>query len=282
MFIFIYFCVIFFTVIQSACTKLYNQKYDNSYVFNGIKSLVALCIFAVIMINRMSFHFPTMLYGMLYGLLLSVSMYSGYKALYLGPMSLTSLLVSFSVLIPIIYGILFCSEAMTVYKGAGIIFLILTIIFVNIGNMNISAAKDKKWMFFVLMTFLANGICSVLQKMHQTSFPGMYCSEFMFFAMILSACIFVLIMIMKTDYKTFKTLPGKKYAAVAGVANVAANYFTLSISGLENASVLYPAISAGTILLTLICGMSVFKERLKYNHFIALVFGIISIVLLKI
>ena len=70
-------------------------------------------------------------------------------------------------------------------------------------------------------------------------------------------------------------------SALSGLANGLANFLTLVLAGLENASVLFPIISAGTILAALICGRVVFKEKLKANHYAALVSGIIAVVLMK-
>ena len=59
------------------------------------------------------------------------------------------------------------------------------------------------------------------------------------------------------------------------------NFFTLVLAGMENASVLFPAISAGTILASLLCGKFIFKESLRLNHYLALGLGILAVVLLK-
>ena len=68
---------------------------------------------------------------------------------------------------------------------------------------------------------------------------------------------------------------------LSGLANGIANFLTLVLAGMENASVLFPIISAGTILASLLCGRLLFKEKLKTNHFVALAAGIVAVVLLK-
>ena len=68
---------------------------------------------------------------------------------------------------------------------------------------------------------------------------------------------------------------------ISGLANGLASFFTLMLAGMENASVVFPAISAGTILASLLCGRWIFKEKLKINHYLALIFGILAVVLLK-
>ncbi len=214
-------------------------------------------------------------------------MYCGYKALSLGPLSLTSLIVSFSVIFPLIYGIVFCGERITAVKCAGFVFLALAIVSVNIsGGVSDKTKKmnnrSLKWEIFVFATFACNGLCSVLQKMHQIKYPGRYCSEFMLFAMLVCSIIFLAVGLQATKPKAYKTIKGKRYAALSGIANAAANYSSIALAGYENASVMYPAISAGTILATVIFGTVIFKERLKYNQMLALLCGIVSVICLKI
>ena len=68
---------------------------------------------------------------------------------------------------------------------------------------------------------------------------------------------------------------------LSGVANGTANLLTLLLAGMENASVLFPVISAGTVLVSLLCGRLFFGERLRGNHYAALAAGIAAVVLMK-
>ena len=66
---------------------------------------------------------------------------------------------------------------------------------------------------------------------------------------------------------------------LSGLENVIANFLTLVLAGMENASVLFPIISAGTILASLNCGRLLFKEKLRINHYVALAAGIVAVIL---
>ena len=264
-----------------------NKMSDNAAVFNGIKTFSALVLFGVMSIWKFNYNADAIIYGGLYGICLCMSMYCGYKALSLGPLSLTSLIVAFSVVFPLLYGIVFCDEKLTVVRCMGFIFLALTIVAANVSG---GASDDTrkinnlsfKWKIFVFATFVCNGLCSVLQKMHQIKYPGLYCSEFMIFAMLVCGVIFLLTNLKITNLKLYKAIKGKRYAALSGIANAVANYSSIVLAGYENASIMYPAISAGTILATMIFGTIIFKERLKYNQMIAMLCGIISVICLKI
>ena len=101
----IYILIVLSSATQSASTKVFNRDCSYSSVFNAIKSYAALFIFALIAAFHFEFHFPTLVFGCLYGTCLSISMYAGYQALCYGPMALTSMLVSFSVVVPLIWGV---------------------------------------------------------------------------------------------------------------------------------------------------------------------------------
>ena len=284
MVIVVYVLIILASVTQSATTKLFNQKCTHSAVFNAIRSCTALILFALIAAFGFAFHLPTVLFGALYGVSLCVSMYTGYQALCRGPMALTSMLVSFSVIIPLIWGITVGNETLKSLQYPALILLFLAIILTNADK--IKAKRDTQtnyflWLLFVAITFICNGACSILQKQHQTLYPEAYSREFMLFAMLLCSVVFLISAFRRISPKELKGIKGKRYGVLSGLANGIANFLTLVLAGMENASVLFPIISAGTLLAALLCGKLLFKEKLRVNHYAALAAGIVAVVLLK-
>ena len=224
------------------------------------------------------------MYGAFYGLSLCISLYSGYKALCLGPMALTSMLVSFSIVIPLIWSVSVGNETVSALKAIALVFLFVSMITVNADKFKHGTktpANYPKWIAFVLLTFATNGVCSVLQKEYSNAYPSGKNGEFMVSAMLLCAVVYVIALIVKTPISEYKKVKGKWYAVLSGVTNSIANFLTLALAGLENATVLFPVISAGTILASLLCGRFVFKEKLRINHYVALLFGTAAVVLLK-
>jgi drug/metabolite transporter (DMT)-like permease len=127
----LYLLIVILTVSQSASTKLYNRQSTNSNVFNAIKALTAFAIFALMAIGGFTLHLPTVLFGACYGVCLCISMYAGYKALCLGPMALTSMLVSFSIIIPLIWGLTVGEESLGIVRVIALIILLCAIILTN-------------------------------------------------------------------------------------------------------------------------------------------------------
>lgn len=277
----LYFLVVAFTAVQSASTKLFGKSNGNSAVFNMIKTLSAFLLFLIIGLGGIEFHKETLIYGCVYGLLLSLSMHCGYMALSLGAMSLTSTIVSFSVLIPVTYGILFLNESLNTFKIFGIIFFVASIFLANANKPKGTVEKGFKWAMYVAATFVCNGFGSVVQKLHQVKFESLYCTEFTFFAMLVCCVIFWITGFKLHPIKKFVSLKEGTYAVISGITNALVAYLTIMLAGFENASTLFPAISAGTILCALLLGIVLFKEKLRFNHFAAIFFGIAAVVLLK-
>ena len=289
MVILVYVLAVFFTVSQSTVTKLYHRRGGSALVFNALKGAAALLMFAVMsLVQGFTFHLPTLFFGLAYGALLSVSMISGYKALCLGPMALTSMLVSFSVVIPLLWGLTVGEERLSPFRIVALCLLLCTILLTN-GDKLLALRRGEKgggrnyvlWLLLVGATFLANGISSILQKQHQVLYPEAYSGEFMLFAMAVCALAYVSLALLRVRPAVFRRTRGKWFAAYSGVANGLAGFFTLILAGMENATVLFPILSAGTLLGVLLAGRLVLRETLKINHYIALLLGAVCVVLLK-
>lgn len=262
---------------QSALGKQYARRGGESLPFNINKALIGTILFLVLgFMSGFSWHLETMLLGLFYGISLCVSMHAGFKALSIGPMALTSIIASFSLLIPFLFGIILWNETLTLLKFIGIILLLFAIFFINIKKENGFSAK---WLFCALITLLSNGICSVIQKIHQIQFPALYRTEFMFWALL---CVSIVLLVTHNAKRNKKTpLKFSLLGTSAGVANCLANYIVLYLSATENASVLFPIISVANIITVWTIGILFFKEKLRLLQTIGLIIGIISVVLLK-
>ena len=261
---------------QSALGKRCASKGGSSAVFNINKALSGLIIFSVFsIIFGLSFHAPSLLAGFLYGVFLCISMHTGFKALGMGPMALTSIIASFSLVIPLIFGISVWGEKLSVYGIIGMVMLSAAIVLLNFKK---ESGVSVKWSVYALLTLLANGICSIVQKYHQIYFPAQYRTEFMISA--LATVLLILTATHAADRNRTKFNFGAE-GIVAGAMNGAANYIVLYLSATEKAAVLFPIVSVANVIAVWIIGKYAFKERLKKNQLLGLVLGALSIVLLK-
>lgn len=261
---------------QSAFGKGYAAKGGKAAVFNINKALSGVIVFLIFgIVTGVSFHIPSLFFGLLYGVFLCISMCAGFEALKIGPMALTSIIASFSLVIPFVFGIIVLRENLSVYGIAGIMLLSLSIIILNFKK---ESGLSIKWSFYSILTMIANGICSLIQKYHQIYFPGEYRNEFMISALTSVLLILIVMLAIKHESK-FK--PSTK-GFLAGAMNSASNYIVLYLAATENASVLFPMVSVTNVIAVWFIGKITFKETLRPLQMIGLLFGIASIILLKI
>ena len=69
--------------------------------------------------------------------------------------------------------------------------------------------------------------------------------------------------------------------AICGIANGVVNYLVLLLSNRLPASVMFPVISAGGIILSAIVAITVYKEKLSKYQWIGMILGTISIISLN-
>jgi drug/metabolite transporter (DMT)-like permease len=198
-----------------------------------------------------------------------------------GPLSISSLMTSYSLIIPTLYGLVFLRDPISIGLIPGIILLLISLFLINVKNEKVNISL--KWVIYITLAFIGNGMCTVVQKMEQIRFEGKYKNEFMIVALI-TVAIFMTIMALIKERKSFKTnaklavLP----AAASGLLNGTVNLFVMILSGSMPASLMFPLISAGGIILTFFVSTFLYKERLSPMQIIGVCVGVVSVVLLNI
>lgn len=269
------------TSLQQVFKKAYNVRGNTCvYIFSAI-TVAAACLFFVATASYpMSFTWEMVPY--------SVGFATGYLfaavctmlAINEGSLSLTSLAISFSLLIPTVYGLVFYDEPLTVWFFIGLALLIGSLILINTNGGEIKITL--KWGIYIILAFVGNGACSTVQNVYARSFSG-GSSEFMIIAL---SIVFAFLL----GISIFKERPGivpsvKKYwylMVLCGVANGASNLFVIALSPNMPASIMFPLISAGGIVLTSLISIFIYRERLSVLQYIGMVLGIGAIVFLNI
>ncbi|MBQ9974664.1 MAG: EamA family transporter [Oscillospiraceae bacterium] len=270
-----YLCNIACSAGQSALGKQHARRGGGARSFNLNKALIGTLLFLACGLTAgFSPHPATALWGIGYGLSLCCSMHAGFKALSMGPMALTSIIASFSLVVPFFFGVCVWGETITALKALGLLLLLASILLINAKR---ERGLSLRWLLYALLTLLTNGICSVIQKAHQMQFPTLYRTEFMFWSML---CVLVILSLStaRTPRPRFRfSLSG----LVSGTMNGLANYIVLYLSAAENASTLFPIVSIANIAAAWLAGLVFFHERLRWPQLLGLLIGMLSVLLLK-
>lgn len=262
---------------QSALTKSGAAKCGENAImrFNALKTGVFSLVFLLLFAGNMQAHLPTALLASLYGISLFLSTHFGSRALVLGPMSLTSFIASYSVVIPFFFGILFFGESANYVKLLGILLLLASMLLLKkrSGGTNFG----KGWGICIAITFLCNGISSVLQKVHQTLYPESYVREFTLCAFVTAFVLFSAISVLRHE----KGSCSPKAASCSGLLLGASNFLTLSLAGKLDAGVLYPMITVSTMLFNVLLSRIAFKDKLSVLQLFGITLGVISVLMIK-
>lgn len=271
--------------LQDLMRKYTTSKYHNPpgapTAFNFLMTAGALAFFLVCsLVNGFSFHLPTLAFSLCFGVMFALAAQFNYQAIRLGSLSITSLVVAYSLIIPTFSGILFLKESFRFTSGIGILLLLVSLFLINGGLGKEDKPVNKKWFLALFLAFCGNGVCSTLPKIHQAMYPGKYRIEFMTMGMVLVAAVFFFFFLREKEAPKL-IRPFALPALGAGLANGCVNLLVLVLASQLPAALMYPMISAGGIVITFLLSRFVFHEKLSGIQLTGFGIGILSIIALN-
>ena len=213
--------------------------------------------------------------AVIFATVIMLYIFIGFRIMEKGSMSLYTLfLMSGGMTVPYIFGVLFLNEELTLLRTLGLVAIIAAIAISNSG----AEKPDKKQLMLCLAVFVLNGISSVTSKVHQISpaseivtSPDLAFIVMMFKAVI---CSIVLLVCRKSLFrkKTAK-LPIKSVIWTMLFAALADGLtYMLQLIGATTlpATVLYPFVTGGSVILISLAGVLVFKEKLSARQVVGI------------
>lgn len=296
----IIFAVIFFTA-QFAFTKIYESSIKQTklttYVMLIITGLVGAILYLIIGGFKIQFSLVSVFWAVLFAFIMIPYYVIGIKVLSLGSVAIYSMFMMLGgMAVPFLYGIIFLKETVTIGKILGS-FLLSFFIFLQAMKGSTKApdketdkAPDKKQkvLFFslCLLIFFINGMTGVIAKAHQItdgsvdeiSFTVISC----LFIVILSIILMLpeLFTLKKSEAlscikETTKVKPLLSMILI-GVATYTGNFLHLLAAATVPASVQFPLVSGGVIVLSALVSTLLFKEKLSKVELISIAGAFVS------
>ena len=267
---------------QDIFKKKFNQKSDiGVFFFGGMISLFAMMFF--IAVNRdWSYSLSQLGYSFSFAVAYATATLFVVLAIKYGSLAKTTLIVSCSLLLPSFYGIIFLREPVGVKLIIGTLLLIVALVMINYEKS--SAPTTFKWSIFAILAFIGNGMCSVVQKLEQNTYGSDGQNVFMIVAL---AMVTVILFIMSFASKEERGQQirivklGWIWAALCGICNGLCNYLVMYLNPRLPASVMFPVISAGSVVLVFLYATLVQHEKFNIRQKIGYAIGVVSIVLLN-
>lgn len=268
---------------QNLIRKSYSRRVDGgALIFSAVSSASACLFFLCSAGFKLNFVPGLIPYIVLFALGYGSAVVFSYLAIKSGPLCITSLISAYSLVIPTLYGLLVFKEQVGAWFYGGVALLALSLLFINLKKGSGGAKITAVWALFVTLSFAGNGLCSTAQTAQQKAFIGQYKSELMVAALaIVSLTLFILAVTVERRVVARSLKGGCLHMVGCGLINGASNMLVMVLVGMMNASLMFPLLSAGNILLTTAVSVIVYREKLSKAQAVGMGFGIASVVLLN-
>ena len=269
-------------LIQGKFAKDKSRTPVDAIFFNGLIFLTGALLLWLLLDVRVTA--VAVIAGLLIGLInLSYQLFY-VSAFSCGPVSLTSLISSVSMVVPIVLSAILYKEALTVNRILGIAVTVAALYFSTA-----RAGRDKiqpKWYLFTALAFLANCGSTMTLKVYLKEFAVGDSSSFVAIHFTASALLSLLLYCIlrcrgkRCTYPIGRSvlLTGVSIGVILGIFNLIYAYAMLVL----DATLLLPLYNGGTTLLVTLGSALLMKERLTGRQYTGVLLGIIAIVLMSI
>lgn len=206
------------------------------------------------------------------------------KAMQYERVTLTSLISSCGVLVPVALGVLFLSERLSLVSIIGLILMLGAMFVIQYNKDAMAGEKSLKWLFLAVGAMATNGVVLFMMKLHQFLLPKQQVYEYLFVTFGAGGITGILLWLIKGGFSHYKGTDWKRLlplAVVLGAVLALNNQCTMAISPLIPSYVLFPVMLGSMLILTAVISAVLFKERLGVKHVIGLLLGMVGITLLS-
>ena len=278
---------------ESIFIKSYNKKHaKGNLVFSGLISLFIMLFFLVTDLitdeTGITFNPKIFIYAIIAGVSYATAYVTTCLALKEGSFVLTGLVISYSVLVTVIQGLIL-GESLKILGWIGLILILCSLYLVKGDDKGDTVKVTKKWLIYVIIDFIAAGLCGIMARQQQLDFQaitgvkGIYDNEYMIATLGISALILLTIGFIKERKDSAYILRhGTLYAMGVGVSNGACNLLTLYVYTLLPMSVIAPLCSGFGILISFLFAKLIYHEKFTVLQYIGVVLGAIALILFNI
>ena len=260
--------------------KIYQKGSASSNESSVMFSIITACCSVVVLILLNGFSFAFTWYSAINSLIRAFCGLAytvlGFQIMREGKVAFYMLfLMSGGMLVPAVWGWLFLNEDVTILRVLGVAVIVASIALSNSGDSRPSAGTLLK----CCAVFFLNGFVSVFSKLHQvnTVYDAVGTTEYAMLgtvcSLLMSMALLAVITLKNKSYKELRTqfrlrtlLLVPLYSAIGTVSSL------FQLDGAKNlpASVLYPMITGGTIVLTGLFALLFFGEKLSRRGWVGI------------
>lgn len=278
--------------LQFIFTKLYTkqveQTFETALTMLFLTGLFGAALFFAV--NGFTLHFSTssILLAVLFAVVMIPYYTLSFKALTLGSVAIYSTFMMLGgMLLPFVYGATLLDEPLSWGKIVGCVLMCGCILAQGITQQKGEGATNKgSTLFFLLCIciFIINGLTGVIAKMHQSqptavneeSFTVLSCLFISLFSLTILAFRLGFKKATMSEVKSVFHRKPLSVVALLGAAMHTGNFLILIAATNVPASVQFPLISGGTILLSALFALWFFKEKPPKKEWLCIVGAFLS------
>lgn len=281
--------ILIFTI-QTICFKQFNHLFMKNiksyFIFNTLYFSIVAGILSLSGTDFSSLSTITIITSLVFGILFIVTMLLYMSAMGNGPLSYTSLLFSFGLLVPVIVSTVLWDEKIGLLHIAGLALLFVTFYLGSSVNKTSKKSINVKWLLLSVAALLGNGAIMTVSKAHQMAIPGREINEFLVIAFGSASIISFLLFLLKNgkregDLSHLKNSLFFILVILAGITTAYGNRIGLYLSGRITAVVQFPAVNGGVVILSSIASVMILKEKISTKALAGLIPGLLALVLLS-
>lgn len=278
------------SVVLSTGRNLFSKKLSNiqfgTRSFFLYQSVLFMCGgMALILFGKITwngFAATTIVYAVLYGFLLILAQWFYTASLAKGNTALCSTVYSLGFILPTLSGAILWSEPFSLSDLFGVMCAVSAVIVSGV-KPQLKEKKGKSYYFIPLViAMLASGGLGIVQKLQQKSDYSDQKLLFLLIAFLLAAGASLLFALCSKKERSATFRPQKfAVASCVGVCFGCSNLLNTTLAGLLPGAIFFPTLNICVILLSMLCGVVFFKERLSKKDVSVLILGGVSILLLN-
>lgn len=197
----------------------------------------------------------------------------------------TAFLSKMSVVIPILFALIFLQEIPTIFKVIGIILAIVAVYFIQRGK--ISQGNDKKPFNFrafalSITIFVGSGVIdSIFKYVEHQKYPSFDMHHFILLLFSVAA-VYGLILMLWNSISSKKVITFREILLGIGLGlpNYFSIFFLFRAMQVFDAHVFFPVNNIGILLVSSLVGVFIYKEKYSLLNYIGMGMAIVAIFLL--
>lgn len=273
----------FTSLLEGILIKKYNSRHSKGgFIFTALVSLFSMFFFLIT--DKGGFHCPAGMiwYALVAGVLYCSASFLTFVALGCGSFAMSMLILSYSIVFSIGYGLFFLKEAVSVYTYLGLAVIMVSLYLVREDKGQEKSSFSVKWLICILVSTFGSGMFSVVSRIQQIRYEDSCTNEFMVLSLGFSALILFVIGLGK-DGKDLKYILkyGGLYAGGAGISNGTTNLISFVLYLLLPITIVSPLRAGAKIVLSFLVSRLIFKETFLKRQAIGVFLGAVALVLLN-